>query len=79
MTTNPVKAIREKCLDCMCGNSNEVKICPCADCALHPFRFGRNPYRQKREYTEEEREKMAERMRSLNAQKHDNLLGIKRI
>ena len=69
MTTNPVKAIREKCLDCMCGNSNEVKICPCEDCSLHPFRFGRNPYRQKREYTEEERARMAEHMQNIRAQK----------
>lgn len=25
--TNPVKAIRAKCLDCCCGSSNEVELC----------------------------------------------------
>jgi hypothetical protein len=35
------KAIREKCLDCMCGNSNEVKLCPSKDCPLWVFRRGK--------------------------------------
>jgi hypothetical protein len=69
MTTNPVKAMREKCLDCMCGSSAEVKECPSTGCALYPFRFGKNPYRTKRELTEEEREKLAERLRGRNAEK----------
>lgn len=60
--TNPVKAIRAKCLDCMCGSSNEVERCPCKDCALYPFRRGRNPYRTKREYTEEEKAKLRDQL-----------------
>ena len=39
----PIKAIRAKCLDCCCGQSNEVKLCPCTDCPLYPYRFGKNP------------------------------------
>jgi len=61
--TNPVKAIRAKCLDCCCGNSNEVKLCPAGDCPIHAFRFGKNPYRAKREMTEEQRAAAAERFR----------------
>jgi len=61
---SPTKAIRAKCLDCCCGSSAEVKCCPCEDCALHPFRFGKNPYRAKREYTEEEKAALAERLRA---------------
>lgn len=61
--TNPVKAIRAKCLDCCCGSSNEVELCTCADCALYPFRFGKNPYREKREFTDEQKALMRERMR----------------
>ncbi len=57
--TNPVKAIRAKCLDCCCGSQ-----CPCTDCALYPFRFGKNPYRQKRELTPEQKAAMAERLRN---------------
>lgn len=54
-TTNPVKAIRAKCLDCCCGSAQEVSLCPCDDCALYPFRFGKNPYRKKKELTEKQR------------------------
>ena len=47
MGTPPLMAIREKCLDRCCGSSNEVKLCTVAHCALYPFRFGRNPNRQR--------------------------------
>ena len=60
---NPVKAIRAKCLDCCCGQTKEVTLCVSSACPLYPFRFGKNPYRSKREYTEEQRAAMAERMR----------------
>lgn len=40
----PMKAIRAKCLDCCCGSSEEVKLCPCEDCPLHEYRFGHKPY-----------------------------------
>lgn len=62
MQTNPVKAIREKCLDCCCGSVTEVKLCPSSDCALFPFRFGKNPYRRSRELSEEEREALRHRL-----------------
>lgn len=39
----PVKAIRAKCLDCVCGQANEVRLCPCEECPLWPFRLGKNP------------------------------------
>ena len=51
---SPLKAIREKCLDCN-HTAREVKLCPCTDCALHPFRFGKNPY-SKRKLTDEQKE-----------------------
>lgn len=69
MQTNPVKAIREKCLDCCCNNANEVSVCPAEDCPLYQFRFGKNPYRKKREYTEEQREEMAERLSNARKQR----------
>lgn len=34
------KAIRAKCLDCMCGQSAEVRHCPIKTCALWPYRMG---------------------------------------
>lgn len=60
----PLKAIRAKCLDCMCGQNAEVKSCPCEGCALHPFRLGKNPFIKKREYTEEQKRAMSERLRA---------------
>ena len=56
----PLKAIREKCLDCCCGNAAEVRKCVATDCALWPYRMQTNPFRkntklsvaQKRERTE---------------------------
>ena len=44
--STPLKSIRAKCLDCMCGNSNEVKLCVQDDCPIYRYRFGKNPTRQ---------------------------------
>lgn len=41
----PLKAIREKCLDCCCSSAQEVRLCTCEKCALYQFRFGKNPNR----------------------------------
>jgi hypothetical protein len=59
----PIKAIRAKCLDCCCNNPNEVSLCPCTDCSLYPYRFGKNPNIQKRELTEEQKQEARERMK----------------
>ena len=61
--TNPVKAIRAKCLDCCCGQTKEVELCASSQCPLHPFRFGRNPYRTKREMSDEQKAAAAERLK----------------
>ena len=42
----PMRAIRAKCIDCMCGSANEVKLCPSDDCSLYSYRFGKNPSRK---------------------------------
>ena len=42
----PLRAIRLKCLDCSCGNANEVKLCPIEDCPLYHYRSGHNPNRK---------------------------------
>ena len=62
--TSPLKAIKAKCLDCCCGQANEVKLCTCKDCPLFEFRFGKNLYYKstKRNLTDEEREKLRERI-----------------
>ena len=69
---NPVKAIRLKCLECSGGSSVEVQQCPVTDCAIYPFRFGRNPFRTVRELSDEEREKLAEHMRTVRQKRGRN-------
>lgn len=56
---NPVKAIRAKCLECSAQNPVEVRLCPVTECALYPFRLGKNPYRKP--VSEEQRRLMSER------------------
>jgi len=49
----PVKAIRAKCLDCMCDQIAEVRRCPCEDCPLYPYRMGHNPNCKRKKETED--------------------------
>jgi len=43
---SPLKAIRAKCLDCVGDQPQEVRLCPCTDCPLYPYRMGHNPNRK---------------------------------
>lgn len=65
----PMQAIRAKCLECSCGSAKEVKLCPVVRCPLYDFRFGTNPNIKPREYTEEQREAMRQRMQKLRDEK----------
>lgn len=65
--TTPLKAIREKCLDCS-FNASEVKQCPVTDCALWPFRFGKNPF-VKRTMTQAQRDAATERLKKARENK----------
>ena len=67
--TNPLKAIRAKCLDCSNDYVKEVTECPITDCPLYPFRFGKNPYRAKRVMSEEQKAKQAEILRKYREEK----------
>lgn len=70
--TNPVKAIRAFCIDCCGGSAYEVKLCTAPKCALYPFRLGKNPYRTKREMTEEQRAEAAERLAKARQNKQND-------
>jgi len=41
MILPPLKVIRKHCLECCCGQSVEVRLCPVDNCALYPYRFGK--------------------------------------
>ena len=62
---NPVKAIRAKCIECSGSQLSEVANCPIEDCALYPFRFGKNPFRKP--MSEERRQALSERQKANNA------------
>lgn len=57
-----LKAIRQKCLDCCCYQQSEVANCTVEKCSLHPFRMGKNPFRQKRVLSDEQKEVMRARL-----------------
>lgn len=67
--TSPLKAVRQKCLECSCGNQAEVRQCVIERCPLYPFRFGKNPFRQKRELSEEARAAAAARLHAGRARR----------
>jgi hypothetical protein len=62
----PLAAIRQKCLDCCCGNASEVRKCVATDCALWPFRLGANPFRKKVVLTEEDKRRRAAQLKRLD-------------
>jgi len=62
MITNPQKAIKQFCYECSGESWAEVKRCTSVSCPLFDFRFGKNPFRQKRILTDEQKAKNAERL-----------------
>lgn len=42
----PMRAIREKCMDCCCGQVAMLRDCRITGCAIWPYRRGRNPNRK---------------------------------
>jgi len=63
---NPVKAIREKCIECMGGRgtgqnvSKLISECASPRCPVYEFRFGSNPH-HKPKYSDKQRMEMVER------------------
>ena len=48
--STPLKAIREKCIDCSGGSKHEVKFCQVVSCGLWFWRFGVRPETAQRRY-----------------------------
>ncbi len=63
---SPLKALRLRCVDCCAGSTYEVRACVAVDCPSWPFRMGKNPWREKRQLSDEQRAAMAERGRKLH-------------
>lgn len=57
----PVKAIRKYCLECCLEKPSEVRLCAAKDCALWPYRMGKNPFHG-RQMTEEQKRAATKRL-----------------
>lgn len=68
-TTSPLKAIHNFCIECMGYHKTWVKDCTAKDCPLYMMRTGVNKAKQPREYTEEEKAEIAERMKRVRESK----------
>ena len=68
--TSPLMAIKEFCAECCGWERSAVKSCSALQCPLFEFRFGKNPYNN-RTLTDEQKEKLAERMKRARESKKD--------
>ena len=59
-----LRAIKRKCLDCSGAAKSEVRNCAFKDCALHPFRQGKNPNRT---YSSDERARRSQHLANLKS------------
>ena len=62
---SPLKAIRQKCLDCCCWSPYEVAQCTAVKCPLHVYRSGKKPESMRRKMSDEQRAASAERLRKM--------------
>ena len=64
----PLKAIRENCIECMGGRDSEdymkqIKDCGSPECAMYDFRSGKNPFHTK-QLTDEQRKVKADQLKT---------------
>jgi hypothetical protein len=64
----PIKAIREMCIECMGSRGNQgyaklIARCTSPDCPLYKFRNGENPY-HKQNLSDQQRKTLSDRARN---------------
>lgn len=65
------EAIKEKCLDCCCGQRNEVYKCPAEKCPLWRYRTGKDEKSdRKSNMTDEQRKAAGERLKKARESKN---------
>ena len=74
---NPVSGIRAFCMICQGGSAPGVRYCTAIQCALFPFRMGKNPFygRLKDEDTEGEAEDSQDEIEALEAAREQEQQG----
>lgn len=70
----PLKAIRQKCLDCCVYKPSEVRRCHITSCPLWPYRMGKNPF-HKRTMTEKQKQEASKRLKVRNSSVKKHLLA----
>lgn len=55
-------AVRAKCADCSGGSAAEARKCVVTACPLWPFRTGCNPFRAKRELSDDQKAELRNRL-----------------
>ncbi|MCP4183586.1 MAG: hypothetical protein GY761_09750 [Hyphomicrobiales bacterium] len=58
---SPLKSIRAHCISCS-GSSPGVADCGSGNCPLHILRFGKDPFRKKRQLTDQQKRQFREQM-----------------
>lgn len=56
-----LEVIRAKCADCSGGSATEARKCVVTRCPLWPYRTGGNPFRAKRELSDDQKASLRER------------------
>ena len=69
---SPLRAIRDKCMDCTADQPKEIGECPSANCPLWPFRMGKNPYIEFSPRGLEVKRQRAAAMNAVRKQKSDS-------
>lgn len=58
--------IKAKCMDCCCGQRQEVLLCSAVSCPLWPYRTGKNTLREPANISDERRAQLSERMKQMH-------------
>jgi hypothetical protein len=61
-TITALRAIKDRCIDCSGGSKHEVAACKFTACDNFAFRFGKNPNRQGRQLTDEQKAALVARL-----------------
>lgn len=62
-----LQALRERCVDCCAGSPAEVRRCVSVNCPSWPFRMGFNPWRERRQLSEERKAQLSETLAKARA------------
>jgi hypothetical protein len=65
-----LQVIRAKCMDCCVEQEVELRKCVAITCANWPYRMGENPFRVKKQLSDEARTALRERARTMLPKRH---------